>query len=66
MNEIPLAEFLNDRTQEQAARQIGVTQSRISQMIRSSSDVYVVVAKDGSVVSAFEKRLIGQRSRCVA
>lgn len=66
MNEIPLAEFLEHRTQEQAARQIGITQSRVSQMVRANKQVFVLIAADGQVVDAYEKRPIGMTARPAA
>ncbi|WP_120185340.1 Cro/CI family transcriptional regulator [Zymobacter palmae] len=63
MNEIPLTTFLKAHTQTETARQIGITQSRVSQLVRAKCDVYVVVTEEGSVSSAYEKRKIGKQAR---
>ena len=50
MKEIKLADFLRCKgTQPQLAKAIGVTQSAISQMAKSSRDVRVRVFEDGRI-----------------
>ncbi|MBH8578765.1 Cro/CI family transcriptional regulator [Bisbaumannia pacifica] len=66
MKEIPLTEFLKGRSQKEVADKIGVTQSRVSQMLRSEKKVFVRVSSDGRVLGAFEKRPVGLAARTAA
>ena len=60
MREIPIREYLKDRTQEVVAQQIGVTQSGLSQMLRSSREIFVRLDDTGSVLGAYETRYLGR------
>ncbi|TFH85236.1 helix-turn-helix domain-containing protein [Billgrantia azerbaijanica] len=63
MNDIPLREYAQNKTQDEVARQIGVTQSGLSQMLRSNRRIFVRVDKDGEVIEVYEIRSIGSRHR---
>lgn len=62
MREIPIREYVKDRTQDVVAQQIGVTQSGLSQMLRSSRKIFVRLDDAGSVLGAYETRSIGRPS----
>ncbi|WP_110096749.1 Cro/CI family transcriptional regulator [Pseudomonas putida] len=63
MKEIKLADFLRCKgTQPQLAKAIGVTQSAISQMAKSSRDIRVRVFEDGRI-EVIELRIL---NRCAA
>ncbi|MFP2768069.1 Cro/CI family transcriptional regulator [Oceanisphaera sp. KMM 10153] len=60
MTELPLKEFVSGLTQEAAAKKIGVTQSGLSQMLRSDRRIFVHIdEKTGEFIEAFEVRPIG-------
>jgi len=61
MADIPLREFVQDKTQAEAAKKIGVTQSALSQMLRSDRKIFVRVDARGRVRSAYEIRPIGSK-----
>lgn len=63
MKEIKLADFLRCKgTQPQLAKAVGVTQSAISQMAKSSRDIRVRVFEDGRI-EVIEFRIL---NRCAA
>ena len=63
MAELSMKEYLASRTQKEAARQLGVNQSAISQMLASGRDIRIRVGEDGSVIEAFEfKQIVGERT----
>ena len=62
MTEITLREFLSNRTQKQAAEQLGVVQSAISQMLAANRDIRIKVTNDGTVSETYELKPIGFRS----
>jgi len=66
MKEIPLVKFLEGRSQKEVAEKIGVTQSRVSQMLRSGKEVFVRVSANGRVLGAYEKRPVGLAPRSAA
>lgn len=61
MTELTLIEFLSNRTQEQAAKQLGVNQSAISQMLAANRDIRINVAKSGRVINSYEHKPIGTK-----
>lgn len=62
MKEIKLADFLRCKgTQPQLAKAVGVTQSAISQMVKSSRDIRVRVLEDGRL-ELIEFRVL---NRCI-
>lgn len=56
--EISLENFVSERSQKEAARLMGVTQSAVSQMLRSGRQVVVEVDGNGRFVEAREIRVI--------
>ena len=63
MAELSMKEYLASRTQKEAARQLGVNQSAISQMLASGRDIRIRVGEDGEIIEAFEfKQLAGVRT----
>ncbi|KTG25412.1 hypothetical protein AWR38_01185 [Idiomarina sp. WRN-38] len=62
MREIPIREYVKDRTQDVVAQQIGVTQSGLSQMLRSSRKIFVRLDEKGTLLGAYETRSIGRHS----
>ncbi|MCE1099484.1 Cro/CI family transcriptional regulator [Pseudomonas asiatica] len=63
MKEIKLADFLRCKgTQPQLAKAVGVTQSAVSQMAKSSRDIRVRVFEDGRI-EVIELRIL---NRCAA
>lgn len=68
MNEdfgVPLAEFAAGKTQPELADLIGVSQSAISQMLKSGRNIRVR-KRDSSGFQAIEIRLVGDRRKRVA
>ena len=61
-----LKEFLSCRTQKQAAEQLGVNQSAVSQMLAANRDIRIKLAKDGAVIEIYEVKPIGCKSAQVA
>lgn len=61
MADIPLREFAKDKTQAAAAKKIGVTQSALSQMLRSDRQIFVRTDSRGRVLGAYEIRPIGSK-----
>lgn len=61
MADIPLRKFTEDKTQAEAAKLIGVTQSALSQMLRSDRQIFVRVGKRGRVLGAYEIRPVGPK-----
>ncbi|EMC2533505.1 TPA: hypothetical protein NHZ94_000738 [Pseudomonas aeruginosa] len=57
---IPLAEFVKGRNQPEVAEIIGVTQSAVSQMLRSCREIRVRKRVDGGF-EAFEIRVLGTK-----
>ncbi len=57
MVEIPLLKFVETHGQARTAEMLGVTQSAVSQMIKSKRQI-IVQQHDGSV-SAYERKPIG-------
>ena len=70
MREIPIREYVKDRTQDVVAQQIGVTQSGLSQMLRSSRKIFVRLDDTGVLLGAYETRSIGRpasnENKCTA
>lgn len=65
MRDIPIREYVKDHTQEVVAKQIGVTQGGLSQMLRSSRQIFVRVDGKGGVLGAYETRAVGRRLQLV-
>jgi len=61
MTEITLTEFLSDRSQQQAAEELGVNQSAVSQMLAANRDIRIRVSDSGSVVNVYEHKHIGRK-----
>lgn len=61
MPDIPLREFAKDKTQAEVAKKIGVTQSGLSQMLRSQRQIFVRTDSRGRVLGAYEIRPIGSK-----
>jgi len=66
MTEITLTKFLIDRTQKEAAEELGVNQSAISQMLAANRDIRILLSDSGSVMDSYEHRKIGCKSAQVA
>ena len=62
---VPLAEFAEGKTQPELAELIGVSQSAISQMIKSGRNIRVR-RKGESGFQAIEIRLVGDRRKSAA
>ena len=63
MAELSMKEYLASHTQKEAASQLGVNQSAISQMLASGRDIRIRVGEDGMVIEAFEfKQIVGGRT----
>lgn len=60
--EQPLTAFAKGKTQPELALLIGVTQSAVSQMMKSQRDIRVRQLPDGGY-QAYEIRLVGSRRR---
>ena len=58
MKTIPLNEFVRDHGQKKVAEMMGVTQSAVSQMLRSGRNVVVDIDACGGFVEAREIRVI--------
>ena len=58
MKTIPLSEFVKDHGQKRVAEMMGVTQSAVSQMLRSGRTVVVDVDQFGGFIEAREIRVI--------
>lgn len=61
MKTISLQQFLEDKTQAEAAQAIGVTQGAVGQMLRSGRRIELTISDDGTV-QAHEIKPIGRRS----
>ena len=62
MTELTLKEFLAKRTQQEAAKQLGVNQSAVSQMLAAGRDIRIRVNQDGTVIEHFEIKPVGRPS----
>ena len=60
MAELSIKEFRADRTQKEAASQLGVNQSAVSQMLASGRDIRIRISEDGAVLEAYEFKQIGR------
>lgn len=58
MPDIPLRQYTEDKTQFEVASAIGITQSGLSQMLRSSREIYVRLNRKGQLMEAYEIRWI--------
>lgn len=56
--EIPLKRYVEQHGQNEVARLMGVTQSAVSQMLRSGRQVLVEVDRSGRFIEAREIRVI--------
>ena len=65
MKTISLQQFVENKTQSEAAQAIGVTPGAIGQMLRSERRIELTINDDGSV-QAYEIKPIGRRSAEVA
>ena len=65
MKDIPLADWVAERTQAEAAELIGCNQSAVSQMLRSERQIFVRVNKRGAVMKVWEERPVGNRRKPV-
>lgn len=59
-NSIPLAEFMEGKTQTKVARMLGITQGGLRKMINSGRDIRVNVLLDGTI-KAYEIREVPAR-----
>lgn len=59
MRQVPLCDYMKGKKQEAAVKEIGITQSGISQILRSGRNVFVGLDDAGEVISVFEIRGIG-------
>ncbi|MEC8917144.1 MAG: Cro/CI family transcriptional regulator [Pseudomonadota bacterium] len=66
MKDVPLSDYLEGRTQDLVAKEIGITQSGLSQILRSDRLIFVRVDAEGKAVSAYEHRPVGCRPRAAA
>lgn len=60
MQKMTLKEYLKDKTQDEAARAIGVTQGAVAQMVRSTRHIELTINEDGTV-QAHEIKPVGRR-----
>lgn len=58
---VSLKEFLETHTQTDAAKQLDVTQSAVSQMLTAERNVLISTDEDGNIDSACEVKWMGQR-----
>ncbi|WP_299313003.1 Cro/CI family transcriptional regulator [uncultured Halomonas sp.] len=61
MKDMTLAEWVAERTQVEAAKQIGCGQTGVSAMLRSGRKIYVRVDNKGNLVRVWEEREVGRR-----
>lgn len=59
MNEIPLHQYVDTHGQTATARQLGVTQGAVWQMVKSKRLIFVV-EHPGGEISAYEKKQLGR------
>ena len=62
---VPLRDFAKGRTQPELGRLLGITQSAVSQMLRSERDVRISVDVHGRY-TAVEIRRVGRRAKQAA
>lgn len=66
MKEVPLAEYLSEHgSQPRLATALGITQSAVSQMLKSSRSIFVHVFDDGSLEAVEVKRIPNRPSKPV-
>ena len=63
MKDMTLSEWVAERTQVEAAKQIGCGQTGVSAMLRSDRKIYVRVDRKGELVKIWEERPVGKRRR---
>lgn len=63
-NQIPLSEFMKNRTQTDVAKKLGVTQGGLRKMIVSGRNIHIEEKKDGGL-RAFETREVPVRRACI-
>ena len=62
---VPLGDFAKGRTQPELGRLLGITQSAVSQMLRSGRDIRISVDAHGRH-TAVEIRRVGSRAKKTA
>lgn len=62
MTELTLKEFLKNQTQQEAAIQLGVNQSAVSQMLAAGRDIRIRLNSAGAVIEHFEIKPVGRSS----
>ncbi|MCF7540615.1 Cro/CI family transcriptional regulator [Pseudomonas petrae] len=66
MKEVPLAEYLSEHgSQPRLATALGITQSAVSQMLKSTRSIFVHVFDDGSLEAVEVKRIPNRPSKPV-